>query len=79
MENEVKAPLEPWWVANDRRKVAHMLSVIEGKGDTELVRYMGDMRPEPCALVREKAAKLSARIEADIAQFNEVGGDYDRM
>jgi hypothetical protein len=71
--------MQPWWIKGDLEKLEAMLTSIKGKPETAMVRYMGDMRPELRADVYEKAMNLKARIEADIARFNEVGGDYDRM
>jgi hypothetical protein len=71
--------LEPWYIKHDRKVIANMRRVIEGKGDNETVRYLGDQLPVLVSEVKRRIVEREARIEADIAKFNEVGGDYDKM
>ncbi len=70
---------EPWWIAGDRNTLAAMHNAIAGKAETDTVRYTGDQRPVMVSEVRNRIEKLNARINADIAKFIDVKGDYEKM
>ena len=70
---------EPWWIESDRENLARLERLCEGKLGSDMVRPFGDSTPETVTNVRKRITKLADRIESDIARFNKVNGDYDRM
>lgn len=79
IRDQMEGKLVPWWIKRDRATLELMRNAIKGKPESAVVRYLGDQRPQLVEQVRIDIDCLERRIADDIARFNEVGGDYDKM